>query len=333
MKKIFWIIGIIIIFVTVSLTVSNSIIGFTVRDREAVKVRMGNLPVINGLPLYYALEKGYFKEAGIELELTKFESPNQIIDALLQDRIDFSSTSGAMGITGVADYKNPGKLKIYAATGGSIETPNEILLIPVDSNLTSIQDLRGKKLGILGGTIQWRTITRHVLAENGMDMDKDVTIVELAPSFQIQALASKQINALLALEPIPTVIKEKNIGKELIRGPAELTIANPLYVGAGIVRVGFAQENPETTQKVLEIFRKAIKDINEDPDSARQYLKGYTPLDDSTISKAPLPLMKMCEDLTKNDAEAIEKFYDIFTLYKVVDGDIDFRNLAFCRVE
>jgi NitT/TauT family transport system substrate-binding protein len=186
----------------------NKLTGHVVK--ENTKVRIGYLPIVQGLPLYMAIEKGYFKDSGIDVEAIKFDSPNQIVDALMQNNLDFGSPidnsddyitsksefsnktiskkgdlikeivySTALGITGVADYKNPGKLKIYAVAGGTEEVPNENLMVPIDSNLTSIKDLKGKKLGILAGTIQWRTITREVLAQNGLDMDKDVTIVEL----------------------------------------------------------------------------------------------------------------------------------------------------------
>lgn len=307
-------------------SLSKNITGHAI---EANKVKIGYLPVVQGLPVYMAIEKGYFKDAGLEVEAVKFDSPNQIVDALLQGNLDFGSPSTALGITGVADYKNPGKLKIYAVSGGTKLRPNENLMIPIDSNLSSIKDLKGKRLGILAGTIQWRTITREILAQNGLDMDKDVIIVELATPVQVQALASKQIDALLCLEPIPTIIKEKGIGKELIHGPAEEYISDPFYAGAGVVNVKFSKDNPKTTKKVIEIIDKTIDEINSDPNNARQYLKGYTSLDENLVIKAPMSIFKPVNKLTSEDKESIQKFYDIFTKYKVVDGKIEFEKMMY----
>ncbi|HIH47711.1 TPA: ABC transporter substrate-binding protein, partial [Candidatus Woesearchaeota archaeon] len=132
------------------------------REDPGRAIRIGDLPVVHGLPLYVALEKGYFEQEGLQVERVRFDAPNQIIDALLQDKIDLGSPSLALGITGIANSKNPGKLKIYAVSGGSDANPNENLLVPLDSTINSIEDLKGKKLGILGGTIQWRTITREL---------------------------------------------------------------------------------------------------------------------------------------------------------------------------
>ena len=222
------------------------------------KVRIGDLPVVHGLPLYVAMEKGYFKEAGIEVERIKFEAPNQIIDALLQKKVDFGSPSIALGITGIADYREPGELKVYAVSGEVGDNSGENLITPINSTLSSISELKGKKLGILAGTIQWRTIAREILSQNGLDMDKDLTIVELSGALMVQALESGQIDALLALEPIPTIAIENGVGKMLMKAPAKNYIADPFWYGAGVVRSDFAEQNPELTKKVIEIVEKEI---------------------------------------------------------------------------
>ncbi|MBI4021610.1 MAG: ABC transporter substrate-binding protein [Candidatus Aenigmarchaeota archaeon] len=295
-------------------------------------VRIGDLPIVDGLPLYVALEKGYFAEEGLHVERVQFEAPNQIIDALLQDRIDFGSPSIALGITGIADHKNPGKLKIYAAAGGSVDHPKENLLVAPDSDIVSISDLSGKRLGILGG-IQWRTIARELLAQHGLEMDKDVTIVELSPALQVQALASGQIDALLALEPMSTVAIQQGAGKIMISGPVEKGIANPFYGGAGVVRAAFAEEYPEQTAKVLRAFERAMDDIAADPAAHKQYLLGYTPLSEEVVQEVPIVMFRSCSDFTSDDIGAMQAFYDIFTKYGIVDGEIDPHTLLYCETE
>ncbi len=291
------------------------------------KIKIASLPVVQGLPVYMALEKGYFKEAGLDVELVNFEAPNQIVDALLQGQVDLSSPSGAMGIIGIADFKNPGKLKVYAGAGGTDLIQNDAILVKNDSPLIKIEDLKGKKLGILAGSIQWRTIARDILAKNGLNLDTDVTLVDLAVGLQAQALASGQVDALLAIEPIPTIVKQKGIGKEMVDHITTRYISSPFYGGAGIVRESFLNENPELADKVLAVIGRTIVEINQQPDSTRQYLKGYTPLEDSLIAEVPISNFKMYNDFTMQDIEAVEKFYSIFTTHKVVDGTLNFKRL------
>lgn len=297
---------------------------------ETTSVKFAYLPVVHGLPLFIAIEKGYFRNEGIQVEAIKFESPNQIVDALLSGQVDFGSAV-ALGITGIAESKNPGKLKVYAVNGEVGDNSGENIIVPINSNLKSISELKGKKLGILAGTIQWRTIAREILAKNNLDMDKDLTIIELAPSIQVQALASGQVDAILALEPIPTVAISQGVGKIMVKAPAKEFIASPFWYGADVVGTTFAKNNPKTTKKVVNAIKRAVAEVNTDFDENRQYLKNYTSLTEDLATKVPPVNYKTCEDLNEQDMSSIKSFYGIFTKHKVVSGEIDVNALLYCK--
>ena len=325
------IVALILVIAIAIITVPNISGAFTLSEqKETTTVRMGSLPVINALPIYLAIEKGYFKEAGINLELTKFEAPNQIIDGIMQGNLDFTSTAGPAGVSAVADFKNPGKLKIYALSGGTITTPNDAIIIPIDSDIKSLSDLKGKKLGIIGGSIQWKMLAAYLLNKNHLEANKDVTIVEIPIGTHLTAIASKQVDALLTLEPSVSLITSKGVGKVLINGPLENTLSDPFYPGAGIVSTKFAKENPNTTAKVIEIIKKATKEVEENPNESRKYLKNYTPLTDDLISIVPLVIVKTCDEFNENDLEGLQKFYNIFTDFNAIDGKIKAEGLIYC---
>src|SRR3989344_2370624 len=294
---------------------------------ETTKIKVADLPIVQGLPLYLAIEKGYFKDAGLDVERVKFDAPNQIIDSLISGQVDFA-IDAATGITGIAETKNPDHLRIFMLTGGDDKVSNDSILVKNGSAIKSISELKGKKLGILPG-IQWRTIAQHILAQNNLVADKDIVLVELAPGLQAQALGTGQIDALLGVEPVPTIVKANNIGKEIVAIPTVQYVSNPFYGGAGVVGLPFAKQNPNTTSQVLEVFNRAIKEINQNPDGARQYLKNYTPLTDNLIAQVPISLFKMYGNFTSSDTSAVQKFYDIFSNFKVVDGKMDFQKLLY----
>ncbi len=293
-----------------------------VPSNELETVRMANLPVIQGLPVYLALKKGYFKEAGINVELISFTAPNQIIDALLEHRVDVTSPSAANGIVSIAESKHPGELKIYAVGGGDLVIQNDAILVKTSSTLTTLQGLKGKRLGIVAGSIQWRTIAQSILKQNGLEADKDVVLVELALGVQAQALESGQIDALLAIEPMPTIIKTSGIGKELASHAAARYVATPFYAGAGVVSAKFAHEHPTTTQKLLAILRRSIDEVNRDPEATRQYLKTYTSLSDVALQQIPISHFKLYDQLTTDDIKAVQQFYDLFPEMSVTNRTV-----------
>jgi NitT/TauT family transport system substrate-binding protein len=297
---------------------------------ETTKIKIAYLASsAQALPLYLSIDKGYFNDAGLEVEPVKFEAPNQIIDALIAGNVDFGSPSTAMGITAISQAKNPNTLKIFALNGGT--APNNIdnvLLVKKDSTISTIQDLKGKKLGTLPG-IQFRTIAQHILSTENLTVDKDVTIFELAIPLQLQALITGQIDAVLTLEPVKVIGKSQNAVKDLVIAPMDQYIADPWYGGGGVVSVKFSENNPNTTKKVIAVFDKAINEINANPDLARQYLKNYTPLNDQQIKDMPLPIWKTYTDFKESDISALQKFFDIFAQYKVIENKVDARQLLY----
>ncbi len=299
---------------------------------ETPTVKIAYLPLVHGLPLYLAEEKGYFKEVGINAELIAFQSPGQIIDALLQGQVDITSPGGATGIVAIADLKNPGKLQIYALAGGDDVIQNDALLVKSNSSIHSVQDLRGTKLGILTGSIQWQTIAKDFLAQNNLVAGKDVTLVDLPINLQAQALASGQVDALIGIEPLPTVIKNKNIGTELVSHFTTKYIANPFYGGAGIVRADFVNTNPDVAKKVLAVFSKSIHEVNQNPDEARQYLQKYLQIDDSVIQAVPITRFRMYDQFTQKDIDETQKFMNIFSDFNVVAEKIDFKKLLYTPI-
>ena len=76
-----------------------------VRAQARPKIRIGYWPVAAGLPFFAAIEKGYFKEAGLDVEPLKLASPQQVAEAMIAGRAEGSSNgtgSAALGIAEIA---------------------------------------------------------------------------------------------------------------------------------------------------------------------------------------------------------------------------------------
>ncbi|MDP2024343.1 MAG: ABC transporter substrate-binding protein, partial [Hydrogenophaga sp.] len=58
------------------------------RAQTGPKIRIGYWPIAAGLPFYSAIELGYFKEAGLDVEALKFAGAQQVMEAVLSGRAD-----------------------------------------------------------------------------------------------------------------------------------------------------------------------------------------------------------------------------------------------------
>lgn len=292
---------------------------------ENTTVRFAYLPVVQSLPLFVAMNDGYFKDVGINVEATKLDAPNLIIDSLLQSKVDFAAAA-ASGIIATSDIAKPDQLKILGLVGGDNSIVNDEILVKNNSDIKSIADLKGKRLGTLSG-IQFRTIATDILAQNNLEVNQDVTLVELETALQAQALASGQVDALLTIEPVGTVVKVKNIGTDLAKSPMVTYISNPWYGSAYVVRNELVQNNPELIKKVDQVLKRAVKEIINHPGEAKNNLKNYTSLDDSIIPHLPLPTYKIGNDITASDTSSLQQFFDIFRTYGVINTNANAKKL------
>jgi ABC-type nitrate/sulfonate/bicarbonate transport system substrate-binding protein len=206
--------------------------------------------------------------------------------------------------------------------------PSNYLVVPVGSSIKSFADLKGRKLGILGGSIQWQTIAEYLLSQEGLSAN-EVMLVGLTPALQVQALASRQIDALLALEPVATIAQEQKIGKIAVSGAAEQSISDPFYAGAGAVNAQFLKNNPKLASRVIAIISSSTNEINADPDAARQYLEKYTSVNEAVASAVSLGTFKMYDDVAPQDFDAVKKLFDIFASYGVINGTLDLHSFLY----
>lgn len=292
------------------------------------KVIASWLPIMQTTAYYVALEEGLFDKAGIEIESAKFENPNQIIDSLISGRADFGPPGAAAGITALAEAKAPGSLKVFGLQGGGIEADriNDTLIVQPDSPISSFEDLKGKSIGTVPG-VQWKTITRYIVRQNGLDPDRDVRITELAVGVQLPSVVSGSIDATLSLEPVGSIAQATGQAKRAMINPVAQFIADPFYSGAAVLSTKFMEERPEVAKTVVEVIDEATKMANENFDKYRPILAKYTALEEEQAQYVAQPRLRSFKELNETDIESYQKFVDVFYQEGVLEESLDVNTL------
>jgi NitT/TauT family transport system substrate-binding protein len=141
--------------------------------------------------LEIAAQKGWFKEAGVEVELLWFEyGPS--MEAFTAGKCDaVTVTNGDALVTGANGAKNIMILMTDFSNGND--------MIVAKSGISTIKDLKGKKIGIEIGFVE------HLLLLNGLKKvgltDKDVELIPTPTNQTPQVLASGQVDAIGAWQP------------------------------------------------------------------------------------------------------------------------------------
>src|SRR5258705_5797331 len=157
-----------------------------VRAEGAGKIRAGLWPVAAGLPFFAAVEKGYFKEAGLDVEPLKFAGAQQVMEAMLSGRCDGSTNGTGSANLAIGEIAQPGLFKIFATNPSNAKYVLEEFLVAKDSPIKSVAELKGKRV-TSGPGIQNVTLSKTMLQRTGA---RAVAVTELTIGQHIAAISA-----------------------------------------------------------------------------------------------------------------------------------------------
>lgn len=299
------------------------------RAQTGPKIRIGYWPVAAGLPFYAAVEKGYFKEAGLDVEALKFAGAQQVMEAMLAGRCDGSSNGTGSGNLGVGEIASPGLFKIIATNPSNQKYVLDQFLVPKDSPVKTLAELKGKRVAS-GPGIQNKTLAIAVLERAGA---AGTSVTELPIGQHVAALAAGQVDAVYTLEPTGTVGRLNGTTRVLEAGViAKYILGNPLapwHGGSATLTTEFIKKHPEVAKKYIAAYARGIALVRNDPAEARKYLKGYTAIEGPLTGEVPLASYMLYNEFTPADVAAFQKFFDLFTEKGVFEKKLDVASLLY----
>ncbi len=236
------------------------------------KLTIGLLPIEDALPFFVAEEKGYFREAGVEVELEIFKSAVERDGAFQAGRLD----GGVADVVATAAMVQSGlDVKIISLTVGA--TPAEgrfAILSAPNSNLRTVKDLAGVEIAVSSNSII-EYVTDQVLTENGLQPDEIEKIVVPKIPVRYELLMNGKVQAATLPDPLAALAEAE--GANLV---ADDTKAKNNYSQVVILFTGTAVKNKERAiEKMLDAYERAVREINANPESFRELL----------VSKARVP--------------------------------------------
>jgi NitT/TauT family transport system substrate-binding protein len=284
-----------------------------VRAQGAPKIRVGYWPVAAGLPFFAAIEKGYFKEAGLDVEPLKFAGAQQVMEAMLSGRSDGSSNGTGSANLAIGEIAQPGLFKIFATNPSNAKYVLEEFLVPKDSPIKTMAELKGKRVAS-GPGIQNVTLAKTMLEKAGAGV---MSVTELPIGQHVAALAAGQIDAAYTLEPTGTIGRMNGTTRVLEAGVvAHYILGDPMapwHGGSASLTSEFIKKNPAEAKKFIAAYARGIELVRSKPDEARQFMKGYTAIEGPLTKEVPLASYMLYSEFKTSDVAYFQKFYDLFS--------------------
>ena len=284
-----------------------------VRAQAGPKLRIGFWPVAAGLPFFAAVEKGYFKEAGLDVEPLKFAGAQQVMEAMLSGRSDGSSNGTGSANLAIGEIAQPGLFKIFCTNPSNAKFVLDEFITGKDSAIKTMADLKGKRVAS-GPGIQNVTLCKTMLERAGAT---GATVTELPIGQHIASLVAGQVDACYTLEPTGTIGRMNGTTRVIEAGVvAKYILGDPMapwHGGAASLTTEFIKKNPEVSKKYIAAYAKGVELVRTQPADARQYMKGYTAIEGALTAEVPLASYMLYNEFKPSDVAYFQKFYDLFS--------------------
>lgn len=303
-----------LIAATAGITVLAGSAAVSAATDEGAVLRIAAQPYPLYSNVYVAYELGYldeeFEAIGAEYEWTQFQSGPLVNEAVAAGEADLGFMADLPAI-------------IAKSTGQEIEVVSNVaygekglaVLVAEDSDISSVADLKGKKVAYATGSY-----AQHLLAllldQEGLTLD-DVESINLGAADQPAALAGGEVDAL--------VIWEQYISKLTSEG-----VAKVLADGTGIKRgnmityfvTDYAKEHPLVVEAYIKALNRADELIETDPEAAAEAVAEDFGVEKDLMLQI-LGNFTFTTELTEDDIKEITAVKDFSLEAGIIEEDFD----------
>jgi NitT/TauT family transport system substrate-binding protein len=246
-----------------------------------MKIRVGYIGLTCEAPIFTAVEKGFFKEENLDVTLVKCEWANYK-DVLALGGFDVTHHL-------VMYFLKPIEQGLDVKFTGGIHRGCLRVQAPVNGKINSVEDLRGKRIGVPGMGTPPFIFANRVLGAHGIDASREITWLVFPAGELGLALDKGEVDAIADSEPIGSMLvatgKIKNVADQANDAPY-----NNEYCCAVLANGKFLAKNPKAVAAATRALLKAAKWVETNPSAAarmsveKKYLASNPELNTVAIS-------------------------------------------------
>jgi sulfonate transport system substrate-binding protein len=251
----------------------------------------------------------HFAPQGIAVKWVEFSSGPPMLEAMNVGSIDY----GAVGDSPPVFAQSAGAAIVYAA--GQPITNGQGILVPGNSPIRTIADLKGKRLGFTKGSSA-HNIVVQTLEKAGLSY-ADITPVYLTPPDAGPAFANGSIDAWAIWDPYFAIGETKQNGRILVNA-ADITKTNSFY----IANRDFARNHGALLQQVIDVTSATAKWAETHRDEVAKALSAVTniPLDIQTVAanRSSFAVGPVTDDIVATQQGVADRFFKLGLIPKPV---------------
>ena len=307
---------------------------FSAAFAAPIVIRVGTASVSSDVGFFIADKKGYFKQEGLAVTFTSFNSAAKMIAPLGAGQLDVGGGTVAAGLYNAVARDISVKV---VADKGSIQPGYGFSALMVRKDLVdsgrykSFKDLKGMTVAVGASGTGTASALNEALKKGGLKYS-DVNVVDLGFPQHVTAFSNKAIDASMTNEPTVSLSVKRGVavrvaGNDIIY-PGQQT-AVVLYSGV------FIKEQPEAARKFMRAYLKGVRDYNDALKDGRiagknaeeviAILTEYTAIKDADIYRAIIA--NACNPDGQVNADSLRKDFAFFTEQGLIKGPVAFQDI------
>jgi len=230
---------------------------------------------------YWAKDKGYFKDQGLDVTIDQGEGSAASITRIMTGAYDAGFGDVNAIIQNAALHPKDAPVMVYMIYNRAPFA----LITKADSSIKSIKDVEGKKLGSPAGAAAFKVFSA-LASKNGIDQGK-ITWLNMAPNLQEQMLLRDQVDgaAVFSATSYMNLVAMKVNPDKDIRWFYYNDLGLDLYSNGVLVSKQLAHDKPQAVKGLVTAINRALRECIASPDPCIDNLVKHEPLLNRDIEK------------------------------------------------
>ncbi len=288
------------------------------RGWAQAKGKLGYMKIVDNAPMFVAMERGFFKAAGLELETLPMAGGAVIVQGVTSGDLQIGWTNV---ISLYQAYAEGFDFKLIAGGATNVKGTNDThaLLVAKSSPARNAKDLEGKTVAVNTLNNIVHLMAMAWLDKNGASSAK-VKFVEVPFPQMEAALVAGKIDAASIHEPFASAALAKDVARQLAHPWSD--VLGRFQIASWFASDKWLQKNKQTAQAFISALNRGVDTISADPKGSRDAIAKWTGLAPELAAKITLPVYDKA--VSENDLQAT---INLAQKYKLISRPLNAREV------
>lgn len=282
-------------------------------------VRVSRVPIMDYVPTDFAMARGWFKDAGLDVTVGAVAGGAVSMQGLIANRLELIFTS----LDAPIKARSQGFDVVIIASNNIVPlTPPDgsAVVTMKDSGIATLKQLEGKRVLVNNlNNVNWGYI-REGVARSGGDPAK-VQFLEVDFPHMVDSMLAGRADAAAVTEPFLTVAL--NTGKLAVLSYTFVEMQPGLNLAGWVARGDWVRSHPREIAAFRAVLQKSIDFLNKNPDEKTKAILQFTRVTEPLLKKITLSKWS-----TTPDVADLQKQIEVYKRNGMIDKEFNAKDLV-----